>query len=1140
MINNYWKWLENERKNIVPTSDGNKFKVVIVRFEEDLHWVNKEFGSDIQVIVYNKGPDNLDYLSSNCKIVKTPNVGWFGGTVLLYIAENYDQLSNKTLFVQGQPYDQGVYLPMLRYAGDIDSVCTNIIAKCEPTTLIEQSNKLQYYTPEQWAASKYHKFKPLNYTMVDFFHKYIDPKFPLAKTFMMDIGSQFAINIDKIKSHPKEFYTSLLPLFNETYATEDFCFEKGIDPLFGADVFNYDLKHIKKLDLTKTFLDKLLFENVALNKIEAVKNLIDAGANVNSLHTKDNITALLTATQNNLVSMVELLIESGADVNKGDPINWSLMKEYLEITNLLLKAGAEVRQNNNYDMAYVINLDIATDRWEKMSFQLDSSNIKYKRFKAVEGKDILLKNAANNLTFYGTELMSKSLNSSTNDLHQISCNPKNTNPVMFNYSGQLLKKPGELGLWCSNIMIWQDALRNNYKNIIIFEDDIKIKSKNVNQEINHFIEYLPKTYDLGYLDLKPRNGSMYSLPGNKYVNGFDENFFSWGTHAVAFSKKAMKRLLSFSVYTGAIDIFYWLYSKNKNPNNINNPLLLETYSSSNLNLIEAETGYSFINEGEVNIDFKSQYHDSANEELIKAIASKDPNKIKTLLGNGANPHHIAKDGNSMLQLAAILGYTDVVDLFLKEAVDPDWKHKNGATALIMSVIKGHIKVTKLLLNAGADRNVTLQNLSLEKIALMQNHTELAKIIKEHNVADKSYMNILFIHAALKNNIVMVNKYLEAGADIDNVVQGNVTSLLIATSNGNIDLVKNLVERGANVNIHNPLFASAKHGHSEITKFLIDSGANIEALSNNNDNPMFATVHNGHYQDVKYLLDAGSSIQSDRLHTPLFEAAYYNGRSPERSAIYNLLINHYWKWLEQELKTMPEIESKETFEAVLVRYKEDLHWTMKEYSFDTNVTIYNKGPNDIDYLPSNYKIVNIPNVGWFGGTILYHIVTNYDQLADITFFGQGLIYDQELYLPAIRYKGYINSTCKNIVAKCDETTLLEQSNKLANYTKEQWATSKYNKFVPLNYTMIDYFNKNICPDFPLNESFKLDLGAQFAVKSSQIRLNSKEYYASKLQDFNETYPYADFCLEKAWDVIFDPEYAQCYRTHVELSGDVSII
>jgi ankyrin repeat protein/GR25 family glycosyltransferase involved in LPS biosynthesis len=1035
LMNYYW---ENINKDIFAIQPNDKtFEVVIVRFNEDLDWVYKEFGNNTNVTIYNKGEDDLDYLSPNYKIVKTPNVGWFGGTILLHIANNYNQLTDRTLFIQACPYDAPIFLPLLRYKNNLNSNCNNIIAKCQPTNLIVESEVIS--TLHEHMNGKYEKFAYLNYTITDFFHKFIDEKFDVDKKFMVNLGTQFAIDLPKIKNHPQEYYAHLLSFFNETYATADFYFERSLDPLFGAN----------------------------LQK-----------------------PAIITSS--------------------------------------------------SYDIAYIINLDRAKDRWNKVAPQLSRANIKYKRFKAIEGKDLLFKNALTNEIFNGNDLQNRSVSTAPNNVHQVICNPNENNPITFNYSGQLLKKPGEFGLWCSNKMIWLDALKNNYNNIIIFEDDIKIKVNNINEEIDVFITHLPANYDLGYLDFKPRNGTQYSLPGSKYVNGFDENFFSWGTHAIVFSKKAIKKLLSFSSYTGAIDIFYWLYSKSRNLNNINKPLLLETYSSSNLNLIEAETGYSFIDEREINIDFKSQYYDSANEELIKAIVNKELNKIRALLEKGANPNHIAKDGNSMLHLAAILGYDDVVDLLLREAVDLDLKHKKGATALAMAVITGRIKVTKLLLKAGADRDIILDNSSLEQMAIKQNHPEVAEVIREHNAADKSYINSLFMHAALKNNIAMVNRYLEAGAEIDHVFQGNITSLLIAVSKGNLELVENLVERGANVNISSPLFTSARNGHSEITKFLIDNGANIEALSNNNDNPIFAAVHNGHYQDVKYLLDAGSSIQSDRLHTPLFEAAYYSERSPERKAIYNLLINHYWKWLEQELKTMPEIESKESFEAVLVRYKEDLHWAVKEYGLDTNVTIYNKGPNDIDYLPSNYKIVNIPNVGWFGGTILYHIVTNYDQLADITFFGQGLIYDQELYLPAIRYKGYINSTCKNIVAKCENTTLLEQSNKLANYTKEQWTASKYNKFTPLNYTMIDYFNKNICPDFPLDKPFKLDLGAQFSVKSSQIRLNSKEYYASKLQDFNDTYSYADFCLEKAWDVMFDPEYAECYKNHLELSGDMLII
>ena len=73
------------------------------------------------------------------------------------------------------------------------------------------------------------------------------------------------------------------------------------------------------------------------------------------------------------------------------------------------------------------------------------------------------------------------------------------------------------------------------------------------------------------------------------------------------------------------------------------------------------------------------------------------------------------------------------------------------------------------------------------------------------------------------------------------------------------------------------------------------------------------------------------------------------------------------------------------EIVVARYNEDLNWT-KEYPFNQfKYTIYNKGSNTDFVVPSLYrdKIIQLPNVGRCDHTYLYHIVKNYNKLADLT-------------------------------------------------------------------------------------------------------------------------------------------------------------
>ena len=72
------------------------------------------------------------------------------------------------------------------------------------------------------------------------------------------------------------------------------------------------------------------------------------------------------------------------------------------------------------------------------------------------------------------------------------------------------------------------------------------------------------------------------------------------------------------------------------------------------------------------------------------------------------------------------------------------------------------------------------------------------------------------------------------------------------------------------------------------------------------------------------------------------------------------------------------------EIVIARYNENLDWLKKiKKSKDLKITVYNKGPNDIDV-----PFIPLPNIGRESHTYLYHIIHNYDNLADQTIFCQG--------------------------------------------------------------------------------------------------------------------------------------------------------
>ncbi|XP_031624690.1 serine protease persephone-like [Contarinia nasturtii] len=116
--------------------------------------------------------------------------------------------------------------------------------------------------------------------------------------------------------------------------------------------------------------------------------------------------------------------------------------------------------------------------------------------------------------------------------------------------------------------------------------------------------------------------------------------------------------------------------------------------------------------------------------------------------------------------------------------------------------------------------------------------------------------------------------VSANSDLDN-------QLLTVADNGNMDAVKDLINRGANVNSQDdlnetPLHKTAERGFTEIVKYLIDNGANVSAANGFEETSLHMAALNGHIEIVKILIGKGGNVnvKNDHKETPLHMAAFY--------------------------------------------------------------------------------------------------------------------------------------------------------------------------------------------------------------------------------------------------------------------------
>jgi|688.fasta_scaffold349658_2 ankyrin repeat protein len=101
------------------------------------------------------------------------------------------------------------------------------------------------------------------------------------------------------------------------------------------------------------------------------------------------------------------------------------------------------------------------------------------------------------------------------------------------------------------------------------------------------------------------------------------------------------------------------------------------------------------------------------------------------------------------------------------------------------------------------------------------------------------------------------------------VKGNnkVTPLILASQQGKLDVVEDLLDRGAGVNDvmtdgKTALLMACKNGHTEIVKILMAKGAD-QSLKSTGKSPRDVAIINGHTEIVKIL----DSYSSDRKISP---------------------------------------------------------------------------------------------------------------------------------------------------------------------------------------------------------------------------------------------------------------------------------
>jgi hypothetical protein len=220
------------------------------------------------------------------------------------------------------------------------------------------------------------------------------------------------------------------------------------------------------------------------------------------------------------------------------------------------------------------------------------------------------------------------------------------------------------------------------------------------------------------------------------------------------------------------------------------------------------------------------------------------------------------------------------------------------------------------------------------------------------------------------------------------------------------------------------------------------------------------------------------------------------------------------------------------EIIIARYNENLEWINSSPFNKYSNIIYNKGVND-NFKTNNFtkNIIKLKNVGRCDETYLNHIVTNYDNLANITIFLPGSL--------NIDIKNKKAKLLINEIEKHQDTVFIGSKfnnvrDDLYNFQLDEWiATDKENNKInpeaKLELAQIRPFGKWYDTYFNCNISFVSYLGI-IGISKRDILNHPKSYYERLLiQLQNSSNPEVGHYIERSWEAIFykfhNPKYIE---------------
>ncbi len=237
------------------------------------------------------------------------------------------------------------------------------------------------------------------------------------------------------------------------------------------------------------------------------------------------------------------------------------------------------------------------------------------------------------------------------------------------------------------------------------------------------------------------------------------------------------------------------------------------------------------------------------QELSNAVIANDLDRVKFLVGKGADVNQADDQGWTPLLSAARQRHDDMIKLLIELGADVNLAKSDGTTPLIAAASRDHVPSIKVLLEHGADiEKPGPQGYRSLPLAIADDNYEAAKALIEAGA------KVNEPSGAEGLTPLMVTAAQTAPAE---------GAMFLPSSTRPIDIAKGLIERGANVNTQSTkgvtaLMIAATHNNPPMIGLLMESGADASLKNDQGQTATDVAEMNGNIESAQAIMVLGAA------------------------------------------------------------------------------------------------------------------------------------------------------------------------------------------------------------------------------------------------------------------------------------------